>query len=102
MLPFVWNKTLWMSGIAGSIPSMVAYIVGTLGIFRLVSARAGRVAAYIAAGIYALNPNLLYMQSTAMNEPLYLAFLSGRLCISMSGYEGCRPRARMIVRRNVR
>lgn len=74
MLPFVWNKTLWMSGIAGSIPSMVAYIVGTLGIFRLVSARAGRVAAYTAAGIFALNPNLLYMQSTAMNEPLYLAF----------------------------
>ena len=41
MLPFVWNKALWMSGIAGSIPTMVAYIVGTLGIFRLVRARAG-------------------------------------------------------------
>jgi hypothetical protein len=74
MLPFVWNKALWMSGVAGSIPSMVAYIVGSLGIFRLVSARASRVAAFVAAAIYALNPNLLYMQTTAMNEPLYLAF----------------------------
>ncbi len=74
MLPFVWSKTLWMSGIAGSIPTMVAYIVGSLGIFRLVSARAPRVAAFVAAAIYALNPNLLYMQTTAMNEPLYLAF----------------------------
>jgi hypothetical protein len=74
MLPFVWNKALWTSGIAGSIPTMVAYIMGSLGIFRLVRARVPRVAAYFAAGIYALNPNLLYMQTTAMNEPVYLAF----------------------------
>src|SRR5208283_2670665 len=74
MLPFVWNKALWMSGIAGSIPSMVAYVAGALGIFRLVSARAPQVAAYLAAATYALNPNLLCMQTTAMNEPLYLAF----------------------------
>jgi hypothetical protein len=74
MLPFVWNKALWMSGIAGSIASMVAYVGGAFGIFRLVSARAPDVAAYLAAAIYALNPNLLYMQTTAMNEPLFLAF----------------------------
>jgi hypothetical protein len=74
MLPFVWNRVLWMSGIAGSIPSMVAYVAGALGIFRLVSARAPEAAAYLAAAIYALNPNMLYMQATAMNEPLYLAF----------------------------
>src|SRR5271167_2604766 len=74
MLPFVWNKALWMSGIAGSIASMVAYVAGSLGIFRLVRARASQTPAYLAAAIYALNPNLLYMQTTAMNEPLYLAF----------------------------
>ena len=74
MLPFVWNKVLWMSGVAGSIASMAAYVLGALGVFRLVNARAPRSAAYLAAGIYALNPNLLYMQTTAMNEPLYLAF----------------------------
>jgi hypothetical protein len=73
MLPFVWNRALWMSGIAGSIPSVVAYIVASLGIFRLVRVRAPQAAAYLAAAIYALNPNLLYMQTTAMNEPLYLA-----------------------------
>ncbi len=74
MLPFVWNKALWMTGVAGSIASMAAYVAGALGIFRLVSARAPQAAAYMAAAIYALNPNLLYMQTTAMNEPLYLAF----------------------------
>ena len=74
MLPFVWIDALWRSGIAGAIPSMVAYVLGALGIFRLVSARAGQLAAYLAAAIYALNPNLLYMQTTAMNEPIFLAF----------------------------
>jgi 4-amino-4-deoxy-L-arabinose transferase-like glycosyltransferase len=74
MLPFVWSKVLWTTGIAGSIPSMVAYVVGSLGIFRLVNTRMARGPAYVAAAIYALNPNLLYMQTTAMNEPLYLAF----------------------------
>ena len=74
MLPFVWNNALWRSGIAGAIPSMVAYVLGTLGIFRLVKGRAPAPVAYLAAGIYGLNPNLLYMQTTAMNEPIMLAF----------------------------
>ncbi len=74
MLPFVWNDALWRSGIAGAIPGMVAYVLGTLGIFRLVSGRATHLAAYAAAAIYALNPNLLYLQTTAMNEPILMAF----------------------------
>ena len=74
MLPFVWVDTLWRSGIAGAIPGMVAFVLGALGIFRLVNARAGATAACAAAAIYALNPNLLYMQTTAMNEPIFLAF----------------------------
>ena len=74
MLPFVWVDTLWRSGIAGAVPGMVAFVLGTLGVFRLVNARAGTVAAYVASAIYALNPNLLYMQTTAMNEPIFLAF----------------------------
>src|SRR5271169_5850298 len=40
MLPFVWNDSLWRSGIAGAIPSMLAYVLGALGIFRLVNSRA--------------------------------------------------------------
>ncbi len=74
MLPFVWVDTLWRSGVAGAIPGMVAFVLGSLGIFRLMSVRAGSIAGYVAAAIYALNPNLLYMQTTAMNEPIFLAF----------------------------
>src|ERR1700719_3694688 len=36
MIPFLLSGTLWKTGAGGSIPSMVAYVFGTLGIFRLV------------------------------------------------------------------
>ncbi len=67
------NDRLWQTGLGASIPSMIAYVAGVLGVFRLVRSLASGVAAWIAALIYALNPNLLYMQSTAMGESLYLA-----------------------------
>ncbi|MGC2744771.1 MAG: glycosyltransferase family 39 protein, partial [Candidatus Angelobacter sp.] len=73
-IPFIVNDRLWQTGLGASIPSMIAYVAGTLGVFRLVRGLASRAAAWIAALIYALNPNLLYMQSTAMGESLYLAF----------------------------
>lgn len=74
MLPFVWNDVLWRSGIAGAVPSMMAYMLGGVGIFRLVYSRLSLLPACVATAIYALNPNLLYMQTTAMNEPIFLAF----------------------------
>jgi hypothetical protein len=72
-MPFVMNNWMWSSGLGASIPSMFAHVAGVLGIFRLVRGFATRSAAWIAALIYALNPNLLYMQATAMTETLYLA-----------------------------
>ncbi|MEO6120250.1 MAG: glycosyltransferase family 39 protein, partial [Terriglobales bacterium] len=72
-LPLVWIDSLWQSGIAGSIPSMVAYIVGTLGMLRLGKAVTSPAGARVATLIYATNPNLIYMQSTAMTESIFLA-----------------------------
>jgi hypothetical protein len=84
ILPFIVPTRLWQTGTGGSIPSMAAYILSVLGIFRLartVLARKGsplddtaKVTAWAAAILYAANPNLIYMQATAMGEPLYLAF----------------------------
>src|SRR3954468_21653374 len=73
MLPFVWIDRLWVNGLAGAIPSMVAYVFGTVGIFRLLTLLTARTAAWIGTLFFALNPNLLYMQSTAMTESIYLA-----------------------------
>jgi 4-amino-4-deoxy-L-arabinose transferase-like glycosyltransferase len=91
MLPFVWNDSLWRSGIAGAIPGMLAYVLGALGIFRLVNGRAPKIVAYIATGIYSLNPNLLYMQSTAMNEAILLAFFIWTLVYLDDFLRNCFP-----------
>jgi 4-amino-4-deoxy-L-arabinose transferase-like glycosyltransferase len=81
MIPFLLSKSMWQTGVGGSIPSMAAYVFGTLGIFRLVRDTLGapqpdpaaRTAAWGAALIYAANPNLIYLQATAMTEAVYLA-----------------------------
>jgi len=83
ILPFIVSKQMWQSGTGGSIPSMAGFVLGVLGIFRLVRvvlSRDGEVSeraktlAWVAAILYAANPNLIYMQATAMGESLYLAF----------------------------
>jgi 4-amino-4-deoxy-L-arabinose transferase-like glycosyltransferase len=83
IIPFIISTELWQRGAGGSIPSMAAYVFGVIGIFRLTRTALSRrekpegpvrIAAWTAALIYAANPNLLYMQSTAMGESLYLAF----------------------------
>jgi hypothetical protein len=83
MIPFLISDEMWQRGVGGSIPSMVAYVFGVIGMFRLVRgalSRAvepdgiGRVAAWTAALVYAANPNLIYLQATAMGEAVYLAF----------------------------
>jgi hypothetical protein len=83
MIPFLLSNWMWKTGVGGSIPSMIAYVFGTAGVFRLVRdglssysttpAALIRVAAWLAAIIYATNPNLIYLQATAMTESLYLA-----------------------------
>jgi len=82
MIPFLLSDSAWQSGIGGSVPSMVAYVLGTAGIFRLVRGALSvksqpdppaRIAAWLSAVIYAANPNLIYLQITAMTESLYLA-----------------------------
>lgn len=72
-MPFVVNDWLWRTGVGGSIPSMIAFVLGAVGVFRLVRVRGSRLAAAMAAGIFGINPNLLYMQSTAMTETIFLA-----------------------------
>jgi hypothetical protein len=73
MMPFIVNDWLWRTGIGGAIPSMIAYVFGVMGIYRLVRAHFRKYAAVAAALVYALNPNLLYMQSTPMTESIFLA-----------------------------
>ena len=96
MIPFLISDEMWRSGAGGSIPSLVAYIFGVIGIFRLTrgvlsnadAQGPARIAGWTAAFIYAANPNLIYMQSTAMGEALYLALIVWAIVYFMEGLRG--------------
>jgi hypothetical protein len=99
MLPFLVSRFLWQTGIGGAIPSMIAYVLSVAGIFRLVRTVIGgastegnvgaSVTAWLAAGIFALNPNLIYLQTTAMTEPIYLAFFVWALVFFFAALRSC-------------
>lgn len=74
-LPFVWSDWMWRSGTASSIGSMLAFVAGAVGTFRITLALTSRLWAWLAAIAFLLNPNLLYMQATPMTESLYLTLM---------------------------
>lgn len=73
IVPFVAHMAWWQSGLAGAFPSIGAYVFGAAGIYRLARLWLKPQPSLIAVLFFALNPGLLYMQTTAMNEPLCLA-----------------------------
>lgn len=74
MLPFIWNDYLWRSGLAGSISSMICYIVASCCIF-LAARRLthNNLASFVGTLVFVLNPNVLYLQSTPLSEPVCIA-----------------------------
>src|SRR5271170_3296246 len=75
MLPFVQKMEWWQNGLAGAWPSLTCYIASVAGLYRLARRMMTPRWAVAATAFYALNPNLLYLATTAMNEPLFLAIL---------------------------
>jgi hypothetical protein len=72
MIPFVAVYGWWANGIAGMIPSALAYMAGCAGVYRLARNWLQPAAAALALAFFAINPNLLYLQTTAMTEPLFV------------------------------
>ena len=73
LIPFVARMSWWQSGLAGAFPSMGAYVLGAAGIYRLARQWLTPQMSLVALAFFALNPGLLYTQTTAMNEPMLLA-----------------------------
>ena len=72
MLPFVQVYSWWANGIAGAIPSALAYLVACAGVYRLARHWLQPLPSALTLAFFALNPNLLYLQTTAMTEPLFV------------------------------
>ncbi len=91
MIPFLLSNWMWQTGVGGSVPSMAAYVLGVTGIFRLVRAAAARPPGecavwrgedgVVCGGGFGLNPNLLYVQTTAMTESLYTGVVRLERCV---------------------
>ncbi len=73
-LPLVGSTQLWSSGLAGTIPVAICFVVG--GVFFYYAAREAyrsALAAAIVLACFALNPNILYLASIPMTEIVFFA-----------------------------
>ena len=82
MLPFVANDWMWRTGFAGSIVSMVSFIIAGLSLFLLArnfyrneKGAWSKALPALSAAIFVFNPSALYLQSTPMSELLFIATL---------------------------
>jgi hypothetical protein len=90
MLPFISKMEMWQTGMAGSPMSIVSFGASVAGVWRL-SRRLMRLRwALVATTFYALNPNLLYLSTTAMTEALFLALLVWTVVMAVEGIAGLR------------
>ena len=75
MLPFIGNMEWWQNGMAGAWPSLAAFLLAVIAFYRLARRLIPPLWALAATAFFALNPNLLYMATTALTEPLFLAII---------------------------
>ncbi len=74
MLPFSAIDYFWRTGLAGACVSMPSYVITAVFIF--LSARRftqNNIASFVGSLVFILNPNVLYLQSTPLTEPLAAA-----------------------------
>ena len=80
MLPLVQSDALWKSGVAGTIPSGISFMLAGTFLFAAAKRAFGSPwAGVTSALLFALNANLLYLQSSPMTEPLMLAAMAALL-----------------------
>jgi len=73
-IPFVANFFLWKTGLAGAIVSGTSFIIAGVYLYKLVYfITSKKLASFAAVFVFISNFNLLYLQSTAMFEPMLMA-----------------------------
>lgn len=73
MIPLIWNDWMWHSGFAGAVWNMLSFVGTGLVIYKyLEKLKVGILGRVVAVAVFVANVNILYLQSTAMTEPLLL------------------------------
>jgi hypothetical protein len=101
MMPFVQKMEWWQNGLAGAWQSLVCYIASVAGLYRLARRMMMPRWAFAATTFYALNPNLLYLATTAMTEPLFLAILIWTTLLTVECVEAIRAAKSVLVARRL-
>jgi hypothetical protein len=77
MVPTIWNDFMWHSGLSGALQSMISFVATGVLIYlflrKLGTPVIGRLMAVL---VFVANWNILYLQSTAMTEPLLIASMT--------------------------
>jgi hypothetical protein len=80
MIPLVRNDWMWRTGMGGAIVSGISMSLAAAFLFAAVHRILPKTAAAIAAAmVFLLNPNVLYLGSVPMTEPIFFAALFGLL-----------------------
>ena len=101
ILPFVQKMEWWQNGLAGAWPSLLCYVASVVGLYRLARRMMTPRWAFAATAFYGLNPNLLYLSTTAMTEPLFLAELIWLTLLTMECAAAIRASRHGIVSRRL-
>jgi Dolichyl-phosphate-mannose-protein mannosyltransferase len=101
MLPFVQKLEWWQNGLAGAWLSLICYIASVAGLYRLARHLLMPRWAIAATAFYALNPNLLYLATTAMTEPLFLALLIWTVLLTVECVKAIRVARYAVVARRL-
>jgi len=101
ILPFVQKMEWWQNGLAGAWPSLLCFIASVVGLYRLARRMMTPRWAFAATAFYALNPNLLYLSTTAMTEPLFLAELIWMTLFTMECASAIRESRHSLVNRRL-
>jgi hypothetical protein len=86
LVPFLLVDSWWRSGFAPVFPSATFYLLACLGLYRLSRRWVSPAAACMGLVLFAANPNLLYLQTTAMTEPLFLSELIWSVLLLVEWY----------------
>jgi hypothetical protein len=92
MAPLAANDNLWQNGLAGAIPAAVAWVVGACFLLATLRRLFGDAPARAGLGVYALQPNLLYLAATPMTETIFFATALGMLYFTVKVGDTAAPR----------
>ena len=100
MLPFIGNMEWWQNGMAGAWPSLAAFLLAVIAFYRLARRLMPPLWALASTAFFALNPNLLYMATTALTEPLFLAIILWLVLLTTECLDALNVAARNAAARN--